>query len=47
MREKVKNKKLGLKSGEGFFKYPENIKEKVLEDFYNRLIIQLKASKNY
>ena len=47
LKEKVNNKKLGLKTEEGFFKYPKEIKEKIKKDFFRRLIIQLKASKNY
>lgn len=43
LKEKVNNKKLGLKTEEGFFKYSKEIKK----DFFRRLIIQLKASKNY
>lgn len=47
LRQKVKEGKLGFKSGEGFFEYPA---EKVIElknEFNKRLIIQLKTSKNY
>lgn len=47
LKEKVNNKKLGLKTEEGFFKYPKEIKEKIKKDFFRRLITQLKASKNY
>ena len=47
LKEKVNNEKLGLKTEEGFFKYPKEIKEKIKKDFFRRLIIQLKASKNY
>lgn len=47
IRKKVTAGKLGLKTGEGFFEYPEEIREKVKSDFNKRLINQLKASKNY
>ncbi len=47
LRNKVKDGKLGLKTGEGFFQYPGEIKEKVLNDFYKRLIVQLKTSQEY
>lgn len=47
LREKVLDGKLGLKTGEGFFEYPENVKEKIQDQFYKRLITQLKVSKNY
>lgn len=47
LKQKVNNGKLGLKTEEGFFKYSKEIKEKIKKDFFRRLIIQLKASKNY
>lgn len=47
LRQKVSKGKLGLKTGEGFFTYPEDVKAKQLNNFNKRLIIQLKASKNY
>lgn len=47
MKQKVKEGNLGLKTEEGFFKYPKDEKEKIRKDFFRRLIIQLKASKNY
>lgn len=47
LREKVKGGKLGLKSGEGFFEYPEDKVNEFKNEFNKRLIIQLKASKNY
>ena len=47
MREKVAEGKLGLKTGEGFFSYPEEIREQVRNDFNLRLLTQLKASKSY
>lgn len=47
LREKVLEGKLGFKSGEGFFSYPEQEKQEVQNQFHKRLIRQLKASKNY
>lgn len=47
LRQKVAEGKLGLKSGQGFFAYTDESKKEKLKDFNKRLIIQLKASKNY
>jgi len=47
LRQKVHQGRLGLKSGEGFFKYPPEQREQVKNEFYKRLIVQLQASKNY
>lgn len=47
LRQKVEEKKLGLKSGEGFFEYPQEKVNDIKNEFNKRLIIQLKTSKNY
>jgi 3-hydroxybutyryl-CoA dehydrogenase len=47
LREKVKEGKLGVKSGEGFFLYPEDKVAEIKNDFNKRLITQLKISKSY
>jgi len=47
LRQKVEEKKLGLKSGEGFFEYPQEKVNEIKNEFNKRLIMQLKTSKNY
>ncbi len=47
MRVLVSEGNLGLKTGKGFFVYPEDQRNQVQMDFYRRLIVQLKASQNY
>ena len=47
MRKLVENGDLGVKTGKGFFDYPEEKLGSVQKDFYKRLVIQLKASKYY
>lgn len=47
LRQKVQEGKLGMKSGEGFFSYPAEQMAEIREKFNRKLIIQLKASKNY
>lgn len=47
LRQKVEENKLGLKSGEGFFGYPQEKVNEIKNEFNKRLIMQLKTSKNY
>lgn len=47
MRRLVEQGNLGIKSGKGFFEYPESGRAEAQHAFYKRLIHQLKASKDY
>ena len=47
LRQKVKDGMLGIKSGEGFYKYPSETKNTALQEFNKRLALQLAVSENY
>lgn len=47
LRQKVNEGKLGIKSGEGFFKYPAEEIPEIKKKFMKKLIHQLKASEYY
>lgn len=47
LREKVEEGKIGMKSGQGFFDYPADKVQEMKNAFNRKLIIQLKASKEY
>lgn len=47
MKDLVEAGNYGYKTGKGFYEYPEESKEQVLNDFNRRLIKQLKTSRNY
>ncbi|MCF0142247.1 MAG: 3-hydroxyacyl-CoA dehydrogenase family protein [Parasporobacterium sp.] len=47
MRNLVAQGHCGFKSGQGFFEYPEETRDQVQKDFYRRLMVQLKASREF
>jgi 3-hydroxybutyryl-CoA dehydrogenase len=47
LRQKVADGKLGLKTKEGFYEYPEEKLNSIKNEFNKRLLIQLKTSQKY
>ena len=47
MKDLVEAGNYGYKTGKGFYEYPDESKEQVLNHFNRRLIKQLKTSRNY
>ena len=47
LRRRVEQGDLGVKNGKGFYDYPEEERARITEDFYRRLLIQLRASEQY
>lgn len=47
MRALVEDGNFGIKTGKGFFTYPEEVRDETQKAFYKRLITQLKASQTY
>ena len=47
IRDRALRGDLGIKSGKGFFDYSDGSADKVVDDFYRRLLIQLKASEKW
>ena len=47
LRSQVAQGRLGVKNGKGFYEYSDEQKAKAQREFYKRLLIQLRASKNY
>lgn len=47
LRERVKQGKFGVKSGEGFYPYHGGLKARAIREFNRRLIRQLKVSREY